>query len=228
MMRYWYMTLKLNNRDFIVFDLDDTLYKEIEFLKSAFQDIASFINEHHADDIYLFMMGIYRNRGDTFGETIKKYQLNVSKDKLLDMYRNHFPDIKLEEGAKEFIEKLKKNGVKIGLITDGRSRTQRNKLKALEIADMFDEVIISEEFGSEKPDFRNFEYYNTKFSEYTKTYIADNFKKDFITPNTLGWKTIGLLDNGRNTHSQNVDLPEEYLPQNLIHSFKEIEIEYVK
>jgi hypothetical protein len=36
------------------------------------------------------------------------------------------------------------------------------------------------------------------------------------------------LDNGKNTHSQNIDLPEEYLPQNLIHSFKEIEIEYVK
>jgi putative hydrolase of the HAD superfamily len=222
------MILKINNRDLVVFDLDDTLYKEIEFLKSAYQEIASFIDEKHANDIYLFMMAVYQNRGDAFGEAIKKYKPNASKEELLNMYRNHFPDIKLEEGAKELIKELQNNGLKIGLITDGRSKTQRNKLEALEIAEIFDEVIISEEFGSEKPDFRNFNYFNTKFSEYSKTYIADNFKKDFITPKALGWKTIGLLDNGKNTHSQNIDLPEEYLPQNLIHSFKEIEIEYVK
>lgn len=227
-MRYWCMILKMHNREFVVFDLDDTLYKEIDFLKSAYREIASFIDEECAEDIYTFMMNVYQNGGDAFGEVIKKYQPNVSKEELLDSYRSHFPDIKLEEGASEFIEALKSRGVKMGVLTDGRSTTQRNKLKSLGIEDIFEEVIISEEFGSEKPNLKNFKYIDLRYKNYSKIYIGDNFKKDFVSPNALGWRTIGLLDNGKNIHKQNEDLPQEYLPQSTIHSFKEIEIEYVK
>jgi putative hydrolase of the HAD superfamily len=53
-------------------------------------------------------------------------------------------------------------------------------------------------------------------------YIADNPKKDFITPNKLGWTSICLLDKGQNVHSQNFDLPKVFLPQFFINSFQEI------
>lgn len=227
-MRSWCMILKIHNQELVIFDLDDTLYKEIDFLKSAYKKIANFIDAGKAKDIYTFMMRVYHNRGDAFGEIIKKYQPNASKKELLDMYRNHFPDIRLDKSTEEFIRTLKKNGSKIGLITDGRSNTQRNKLKALGIEGIFEEVLISEEFGSEKPDLKNFNYFDLKYENYSKSYIADNFNKDFVSPNVLGWRTIGLLDNGKNIHKQNEDLPQEYLPQSTIHSFKEIEIEYVK
>jgi putative hydrolase of the HAD superfamily len=55
--------------------------------------------------------------------------------------------------------------------------------------------------------------------------MADNLKKDFITPNFLGWKTVGLLDNGKNIHYQsheNMDI--EHQPQEFIFSFSEINI----
>lgn len=32
-------------RKIIVFDLDDTLYKEVDFLKSAYQEIASWLED---------------------------------------------------------------------------------------------------------------------------------------------------------------------------------------
>ncbi len=53
-------------------------------------------------------------------------------------------------------------------------------------------------------------------------YIADNPRKDFITPNRLGWTTICLLDRGQNVHSQNFDISSKYLPHFLINSFDEI------
>ena len=36
----------------IVFDLDDTLYKEIDFLKSAYLEIASIVDKDHCETLY--------------------------------------------------------------------------------------------------------------------------------------------------------------------------------
>ena len=54
-------------------------------------------------------------------------------------------------------------------------------------------------------------------------YIADNLKKDFITPNKLGWQTVGLIDNGLNIHvySENYDLLA-YRPQHFIFQLSEL------
>ena len=43
-------------RKVIVFDLDDTLYKEVDFLKSAYFEIASWIELHYnKTGVYDFM-----------------------------------------------------------------------------------------------------------------------------------------------------------------------------
>ena len=84
----------------------------------------------------------------------------------------------------------------LGLLTDGRSISQRNKLSAMGITSLFDEILISEEFGSEKPCEDNYLFFQNKYSTNDCVYFGDNFGKDFVTPNRLGWKTIGLLDDG--------------------------------
>ena len=54
----------------------------------------------------------------------------------------------------------------------------------------------------------------SKFPECQYYYIGDNVKKDFITPNKLGWKTIGMRDvDSVNIHSQKIVVPKEYHPQ---------------
>lgn len=220
------MILNLLKKELVVFDLDDTLYKEYYFLESAFNEISTLITEGNSGDIYAFMLNIYKNNGDPFGEVIKEYRLNLSKGYLISLYRRHVPSIELEKHTREFIVKLKNRGCIISVLTDGRSITQRNKLNALNIMDLLDDIIISEEFGSSKPDIRNFKYFESKYVNHQKTYIGDNFSKDFITPNSLGWRTIGLIDNGINIHRQDTSLPIEYLPQNTIHTFNDIIVNY--
>jgi putative hydrolase of the HAD superfamily len=116
---------------------------------------------------------------------------------------------------------LLSNGYEMSLITDGRSITQRNKLKALGIESYFKNIVISEEVNSEKPSEYNFNLVMNKCPE-NYIYIADNPKKDFITPNKLGWSSICVLDRGQNIHVQNFDLPKDFLPQFFINSFQEI------
>ena len=41
-------------------------------------------------------------------------------------------------------------------------------------------------------------------------------KKDFVAPNRLGWRTVCLKDDGRNIHSQNIEIAEVQKPQFII------------
>ena len=89
----------------------------------------------------------------------------MSKEELLSKYRKHVPQISMNNATIEVLNGLKDSGVKIALITDGRSLTQRNKIRALGL-DQYAEpenVIISEECGAEKTSPKPFEIINKKF-----------------------------------------------------------------
>ncbi len=203
----------------IIFDLDDTLYKEIDYLKSAFKEIANFV-EPNSDFLNQKMIQLYENKENVFDWIVQNYQ-NISSHDLKKIYRNHLPSINFEPESKKILLELKNRNFRLGLITDGYSITQKNKLKALELETVFDLIIISEEIGTEKPHEKNFTiFHQFKTSKYY--YIADNFKKDFVTPNALGWNTIALLDNGKNIHKQDFLLQNIYLPQFRINNLKEI------
>lgn len=46
----------------VVFDLDDTLYKEVDFLKSAYMEISNRLISHYdlPEDLYNIMMDLYK------------------------------------------------------------------------------------------------------------------------------------------------------------------------
>ncbi len=209
----------MSNKKTIVFDLDDTLIKEIDYLKSAFHEIANFVD---CNDINLFdqMLNWYLVKQNVF-ENIQDRFSKINIQDLKNIYRNHFPDFDSNSKNRQLLIDLKQKKIKLGLISDGFSKTQRNKLKALAIEDLFDLIIISEEFGSEKPNINNFEIFH-QFETQEYFYVADNIGKDFVTPNKLGWQTICLLDNGQNIHQQNFDLELSYLPTIKIADLNEI------
>ncbi len=218
------MILELNTQNFFVFDLDDTLYKEVDFLKSAYRHIAAKLEKQIGKNISTEMIDLWYAGESVFDVIKEKYTFEEDMSNLVSEYRFHKPDISLSSGALALIKALRERKVSIGLMTDGRSKSQRNKLSALGIEKYFHEILISEEFGSEKPNPQNFQHF-MQFAEADKCiYIGDNFKKDFISPNKLGWQTIGLLDDGNNIHKQDLTLGKEYLPQHLINSLQEINL----
>lgn len=205
---------------YIIFDLDDTLMYEINYLKSAYLEIAKKIDQDNFQVINEEMLSWYENKENVFEILTQKYSTHTF-DNLISSYRNHFPKIALNEGAAEILDFCKKKKYKLGLITDGRSLTQRNKLRSLGIEEKFDKIVISEEFGFTKPHIRNFEVFlEDNISEYF--YVADNTLKDFVVPNKLGWKSICLLNNGFNIHLQNFEIAAEYLPQYRIEKLIEL------
>jgi len=143
---------------------------------------------------------------------------------MVEQYRYHNPKIACNPETIRFITELSAAKVPLIIITDGRSVTQRNKLDSLNLSHYFDAVFISEEVEKEKPNIYSFNQVQQLYKAKDYYYIGDNITKDFLSPNSLGWCSICLKDDGRNIHSQENNVNNEYLPQQYIESFKELMI----
>jgi putative hydrolase of the HAD superfamily len=222
------MIITVPENSFFIFDLDDTLFPEISFLRSGFRAIANYLYPFLHKDIFQEMLELYDKRENVFVFIIENYKNkidDITKDTLLNIYRYHFPDIKLEKSVFNFLQQLQQFQIPMGLITDGRSITQRNKIEALGIQHFFSDIIISEEFGSGKPHPDNFLYFSNKYHGCDFYLFADNTTKDFIVPAQFGWKSFCLKGSKENIHKQNLDqLPESV---SIFSSFDEIVLEKI-
>ncbi len=210
----------MRGRKIIILDLDDTLYKEIDFLRSAFQEIAFYIG---IPDTYGRMLRYWQQGENVFERIIVDYNLNMSINELLRVYREHKPDITLDVETVKTLDKLSKSCI-LGIITDGRSLTQRNKVVALGLDEYIsgENILVSEETGFEKPSQVPYQIIMNKFPHCTYWYVGDNPTKDFLAPNQLGWNTICLLDDGRNIHKQTFSLDSQFLPKFRIRKLTEV------
>lgn len=214
----------------VCFDLDDTLCKEIDYLESAYRDIARYAtiiagkDNTVVNEVYSIMLETYKQGGNAFDSLNVYLGLSLPIAEYLDIYRSHQPEIKITAAVARTLSELKSRDCILGLITDGRSAQQRSKIKALELSSWFEpnDIIISDEFGSEKPSLSNYEYFMKHYPGATYMYVGDNPKKDFVGANILGWSTICLLDDGRNIHKQDFDVSLQYRPQMIISDIVEI------
>ena len=73
-------------RKVFVFDLDDTLYKEVDYLKSAFREIASFLEFNYGlSDVYDRLLQYWQNGENAFENVIKEGHLPLHVEDLLKM-----------------------------------------------------------------------------------------------------------------------------------------------
>ena len=218
----------------VIFDIDDTLYKEIDFLKSGYRKVAEMVGTQYGLDsrsVYNQLLMWYYKGENAFACLNEKYGLNNPIEEYINIYRFHHPSIMLSSEVKVTLSSLKANGVLMSIITDGREETQRNKMEALGLSEWInmDNVIINEEKSHFKPNHWSFDMMMLKcYEQYPDMnlsfyYVGDNPDKDFIAPNQLGWETICLLDDGRNIHHQNFELPQEILPKHKIITIKDLQ-----
>ena len=95
----------------------------------------------------------------------------------------------------DIIKELKYKNIKVGIITDGRPKGQRNKIEALGLATLVDDIIITDELGGiqfRKPCDIAFRIMQTRWKLPASqiVYVADNPAKDFQAPQQLGMKSI--------------------------------------
>jgi putative hydrolase of the HAD superfamily len=183
----------------IVFDLDDTLYDELSYVRSGFRAVAnSLANSHHlnADSIFNFAWDVLaaKGRGAVFDETLAHFGLFSRHHVMqcLSVYRGHRPDIVLFPEAVQALARFAQHP--LYLVTDGNKLVQYRKIQALGIASRFRKLFITRRFGihCEKPSTYCFE----RIAEIEQVpfpqivCVGDNPRKDFVGTKALGCATV--------------------------------------
>lgn len=183
----------------VIFDLDDTLYSEKEYVRSGYHAIANTITQVEQMEEKLWKA--FEQKKSAIDEVLVSEGIYTEelKQKCLSVYRFHQPNIHLYKGVKEILCQLRVDGYKLGVITDGRAEGQRAKIRALGLEELVDHIIVTDELGGveyRKPNKTAFEkmqkLLDVPFAE--MCYIGDNIKKDFVAPDILGMKTF-LINN---------------------------------
>ncbi|MEP6826676.1 MAG: HAD hydrolase-like protein [Aestuariivirga sp.] len=203
----------------LVFDLDDTIYNEIDFVRSGIDAVRGALTQAGFGTTTALTDEELRG-GRAIDILVSKANAPLAmRESLLWQYRLHQPKIALSGTAKSMLDWAKTSCGAVAILSDGRAITQRNKLAALGLEDW--PAFISGETGVEKSDEVAFLNIEKRWPNLHFAYVADNPRKDFLMPNRRGWITIGLRDAGVNIHGQDSPAIGQG-PQNWISSLKEL------
>jgi putative hydrolase of the HAD superfamily len=139
----------------LLFDLDDTLYPEKDFLVSGYTAVARHAAERYGcdhDDMLSTMTGALAvsGRHSVFPALLARFPaVSCSLDELVEQYRCHRPDIHLYSGYRSLLERLAED-YRLGVITDGLPSVQRRKATVLGLDAVIEKMICSWDFGTER------------------------------------------------------------------------------
>jgi len=188
----------------VIFDLDDTLILERQYIESGYRYISRYLSNQlkmTSQEIFVTLIDLFEESSSyVFNRFYKKYGLSHGeKDirKLVELYREHIPEIEFFNDVLPLISNLKINEIKTGIITDGYKISQRQKLKVLNAYEYFDEIVVTDEIGRQywKPHPISFELIARKLNvEYDQMiYVGDNPSKDFYISNYYPIETIRII-----------------------------------
>lgn len=202
----------------IVFDLDDTLYDEIDYCRSGFKTVAdslsNLVDVLSPEEIFdsLWQQFTAGNHTKTFNAALDDLGVNYDEkiiQKMIEAYRSHPPEISLPADSEKVLRQLS-GKYTLALLTDGFLPAQQLKVQVLKIENYFKCIIYTEQLGRQfwKPSPAGFEklmqVLNAK--PQNMVYIADNQEKDFIAPNKLGFLTVQITRSAR-IHTSTSDAP---------------------
>jgi putative hydrolase of the HAD superfamily len=183
----------------IVFDLDDTLYLERDFVRSGFVAVEGWISDNFGVCGFFeraWTLFEHGRRGDIFDRVLSALSIQSNPDlirHLVDIYRRHVPQIRLASDAEEALAAVCPR-CRTALLTDGPGSTQARKVEALGLIGRLRPIVYTDDFGRGmwKPHPRGFVAIQDEFGlpAHEFVYVADNPIKDFVTPRRLGWKTV--------------------------------------
>lgn len=187
----------------IIFDLDDTLYQEHDYVRSGFKAVAKVLatkfTELNAGQVYEeFLAAWHKNgRGKVFDVVCELHGLEVDIALLVEFYRKHLPTLSLYSDAIEILAWLKEKHFQIGIITDGHSTMQWQKIEALGLREIMDGIVVTDDLGADcwKPSVAPYLKVAEMLEVSVKNcfYVGDNPHKDFITAKKLGMHTVRII-----------------------------------
>lgn len=198
----------------VVFDLDDTLYLERDYVRSGFLYIADLLSKYidvSQGEIFSYLWDLFLQgeKGNLFDQCLQHYpslQEKVTVNELVTAYREHVPAIEIFPPLKKWLEKNREKFY-LGIISDGPLKSQQAKVERLGVKNIIPDIILTDQWGREfwKPNPYSFEILSAQWGLQGEQliYIGDNPEKDFLAPKRMGWRTVRLKIQGQlNCHKR--------------------------
>lgn len=208
----------------VVFDLDDTLYPEVDYVESGARHVCFNLKQLCGNDPLVAVLDVISKdpKADWLTVACSLAGLPMAaKESLLWMYRLHLPEIRLSKECESLLGRIRELASAVAILTDGRCVTQMQKLRALGLSNM--PVYISEVYGATKPNPDRFIAIEGHYPAPNYIYVADNVGKDFIGCKARGWIGVCMVNKGRNIHpSSGEHVPESACPHFWVSSWEEL------
>lgn len=192
----------------VVFDMDDTLYSEMQFVEGGLAAVAKAAGELFgvAPEELLSLMRTaltrdlaeYGSARTVFNAALVSCGIADDPEtiaRLVSVYRTHEPRLEPYPDVRPTLRLLAPK-VTLALITDGPALVQRAKYESLHLDEYFFAAIFTDEHGPDcgKPSPSAFQLVEelTGLSGATLVYVGDNPAKDFVGARRVGWKTVRL------------------------------------
>lgn len=206
-------------------DLDDTLYRERDFVASGFSEVATYLASSAQLDESKVFSELNSNlekfgRGKVFDVTLKHFNVYSKSEvrRCLSLYRRHHPIISLAPEVEDVLAFVSQE-LPLYLVTDGNRLVQRRKVQALGIESLFKGIFYTRDYGlaAEKPSLNCFESIigQEKVSWGELMYVGDNPRKDFVSLKASGAITVGIQDGPYSKEA----LPKKFQPEYKIQTF---------
>ncbi|AGG65759.1 HAD family hydrolase [Corynebacterium callunae] len=191
----------------VIFDLDDTLLSENSYQESANKAVLEFLASTNNIPIEVIknysLLASRAPRSQYFQQLLSLLGISPNEDNVVDLisvHRGHLPNISWYPDVIETLNSLRSLGSKLGIITDGYSVAQHQKLNALGAREHFDEIVVSDDLGREfwKPHSKPYVVIAEKLGiePSEMIYVGDNPEKDFYVSSTLGVTTVRIRRDG--------------------------------
>jgi putative hydrolase of the HAD superfamily len=135
----------------LILDLDETLYPRETFVRSGLAAVAKHVEGTHgipADDAYSVMVRARAegNQGTELQALSGRYDLSsrLTGD-LVDVFRKHRPSLWLSHDVSATLQRLRREGWHIAVLTNGLPSVQKGKVAALHLERMVDHVLYAED-----------------------------------------------------------------------------------
>jgi putative hydrolase of the HAD superfamily len=182
-----------------VFDIDDTLYLERDYVQSGFEAVGRWASKQlHVEDFAERCWSSFKSgrRGSIFDGVLSESDIQPTEDlvsALVEVSRTHTPTIALAADASKALSVISRTAL-IAVVSDGPAASQSRKVEALRLASFSALIVLTEVLGAEfrKPHPRAFELIRQCLPASVYVYIADNPLKDFAAPKQLGWITVRM------------------------------------
>jgi putative hydrolase of the HAD superfamily len=147
----------------LILDLDDTLYPRERYIRSGFAAVAKYLERRWgvpAGGAFTALSKAFSggHAGREFQAMCQKYELPREEVAgMLSVFRSHKPNLWLPYETGQALQRLRADGWRMVILTNGLPSVQAAKVDALALATMVDHVIYAETVSRKgKPDAATF------------------------------------------------------------------------